>query len=80
MISEAIARLSRATAGEDEDPGLVRAIRRGMEALAACLPGGVALMFEEIIESLARAAEELPEDATPLEIRDRARQIRGRPN
>jgi hypothetical protein len=51
-----------------------------MRAFVACLPAGVALMFEKILESLACAAEELPENATPLEIRDRARLIRRRPN
>ena len=64
--------LCHTTAGED--PGLLRAIRRGVEVFAARLPGSIALMFEETIKSLARAAEQLSENATPLEIRDRAAQ------
>ena len=80
MIDETISRLARATASDDDDPVLIRLFRQGMKRFAASLPGGVALMFEEILLSLAQAAEELPADATPFEIRDRARQIRGRPN
>lgn len=80
MIDQAISRLVRATASERDDPILTRLARRAMSRFAASLSTGHALILEEILQSLARAAEELPDDATPLEIRDRARLIRSRPN
>lgn len=76
MTDKTIARLVRATASEGDDQGLTRFVRRLMESFAASLPPGPALMFEEIVQSLAQAAEELPAEATPLQIRDRAREIR----
>lgn len=78
MISETISRLVRATESERDDPVLTRLARRAMGRFAASLSAGHALILEEIIQSLAQAAEELPGDATPLEIRDRARLIRQR--
>jgi hypothetical protein len=79
-IKETISRLARATAEEGDNSILNNFGQRALRRFAASLPAGVALMFEQILESLARAAEELPDDATPLEIRDRARLIRRRPN
>ncbi len=76
MMNDAISRLVRATGSERDDPFLTRLARRTMERFAASLSAGHALILEEIIQSLAQAAEELPDDATPLEIRERARLIR----
>ncbi|MGA0601533.1 hypothetical protein ACO2Q3_12590 [Caulobacter sp. KR2-114] len=76
MINEAISRLARATESERDDPALTRLARQAMRRFAASLSAEHALILEEILQSMARAAEELPDDATPFEIRDRARLMR----
>jgi tetrahydromethanopterin S-methyltransferase subunit F len=49
-----------------------------MSAFSARLEPGPRLIFERVILSMAQAAETLPMDAAPEEIRDRSRLIRRR--
>lgn len=67
---------SSVSQSERDNHFLTRLARWAMEPFAASLSAGHALILEEIIQSLAQAAEELPDDATLLEIRERARLIR----
>ncbi len=73
-------RLCRAVSEDDEDPALVALFSRLMEDVSACLVPEQAAVWEEIVDSMGRAAEELSDDATTLEIRDRARLIRRQRN
>lgn len=63
---------------ETDDPEATANVRRIMSVFIAGLAPGPGLVFERIVQSLAQAAEQLPADATPEEIRDRARLIRRR--
>jgi hypothetical protein len=72
----AFERLCRAVSGDDEDPTFTALVCGLMENVAAGLTTEHALIFEDIADSLARAADRLGADATPFEIRDQARLFR----
>ncbi|WP_165190890.1 hypothetical protein [Caulobacter soli] len=78
MPDEAIARLCRATASDHDDPEVTVAAARAVSAFAARLDPGARLVLERVLLSLAQAAETLPADADPEEIRQRSRLIRRR--
>jgi hypothetical protein len=75
---EAMARLRRALGGTDaEVEAFVEVL--GLSFMAS-LPEGEALRFERQVTFTAQAAEDLGDDATPEQIRDRARELAKRPN
>lgn len=78
MIDETITRLFRAVSSDADDAAETSAARSIIDRFVACLPLGLKLKFERRLLSLAQAAEELPNDATPLEIDARAAEIRRR--
>jgi hypothetical protein len=79
MKNELVSRLRRALAHEGDNTEISDLFENLMHSLVASLPPEYAGVYEGIVERMARAAEELGEDADIWDIHARAKELKRQP-
>jgi hypothetical protein len=80
QLNTVVGRLRRALAHTGEDILISQVVEGAANIILEDMPPEAAGLLESILDTFARAAEELGPDATVEEIADLARKIERRPN